>query len=425
MSQSNVLVRERVTYLAEESTFATQPSSTFPNTPTGTVMLGTDLGVDGFVEDMMENLDERSRRDDVLARVHGLRSGKVGPLRMELKTVPSASQLTSGTSAAALTPRILLRHHFGTETAGQGSTTSGTTIAGATSVTVQDGSRFTKGTWVGIVTSGGLERAKIVNIATNTLTLQHGLVGTTANNAIVKNLYNYCPAESHAGSLTIQRAFVGDSAAQFVALGCYGGVKFDFPEFGKMASMVFEGECVDFAAATASSLATTAITDEMGSKFKFAPTLYLAAVGALSFSSSNVAFEKIAITHDNAWEKVRDGGATSGAGNVTTVTSVVDCAGRPTAVRAAVTLRFDSAYKTAFDADTSYQLVLAQRVGSGATATYWIWELPVCAIIGQPKMTTVGSRLYVDLDLEGRIDTSVTSPGTTDTGNAVYRVAFG
>jgi hypothetical protein len=63
-----------------------------------------------------------------------------------------------------------------------------------------------------------------------------------------------------------------------------------------------------------------------------------------------------------------------------------------------LTLRFDSDYGTSFDAETQYGMVIAQRIGSGTTASYWIWSMPTMKLTAQPKLTKVGERLYMDLE---------------------------
>jgi hypothetical protein len=74
-------------------------------------------------------------------------------------------------------------------------------------------------------------------------------------------------------------------------------------------------------------------------------------------------------------------------------------------------------------------MVLVQKIGTGLTASFWIWELPVAQLVAQPKLTDMGSRLHMELALEGIEDTSVTIAGETGGGldfiKACFRVAFG
>ena len=133
--------------------------------------------------------------------------------------------------------------------------------------------------------------------------------------------------------------------------------------------------------------------------------------------------EGATIEYANDWQMVRDPGATQ------TVSAVVATGGRPTAVKATIKLRFDSGYKTDFDADTAYQMIIVQRIGTGTTASFWIWEIPVARLVAQPKLADMGSRLHMELSLEGIQDTTVTLAGETGTEldfiKAPFRVAFG
>jgi hypothetical protein len=98
--------------------------------------------------------------------------------------------------------------------------------------------------------------------------------------------------------------------------------------------------------------------------------------------------------------------------------------------KASIKLRFDSDYPTGFTQDTKYQMILVQKVGTGLTASFWIWELPVAQLVAQPKLTVIGDRLHMELMLESVQDTlAIGSPAETGTDldflRAPFRVAFG
>jgi hypothetical protein len=76
-----------------------------------------------------------------------------------------------------------------------------------------------------------------------------------------------------------------------------------------------------------------------------------------------------------------------------------------------VTLRFDGDYPTGFDAETDYALVIVQRVGTGTTASFWAWALLNCKIVGQPKLSKIGERLYMDLELNALQSTALAPAG--------------
>jgi hypothetical protein len=421
MAQTNIITRERATFIGEETTFGTTPSGSFPNAMTRAFPLGDGLILEGLAEEMLPVGDERVRRLDAIHPVHGLRiASKVGALKMLLKSTKLSAQLVDGASVAALTPALILNHALGPAMADQGDVISGTAST-TTSINVTDGTRFVKGTFIAVEVAGQMEWAKITNIVTNALTIAPALsAAPTTAGTIVRNLYNFAPAETHTSSLTIQQAFVGDANAQVTANGCYGDVSFDLPEFGKLPSMSLALTATNFTGPSSQSLSVASATDEMGPAFAWAPSVYLATSVA---RATRLVSEGATIEFANDWQMVRDPGATQ------TVSSVVNTGGRPTAVKATIKLRFDSGYKVAFDADTAYQMVIVQRIGTGTDASFWIWELPAARLVAQPKLADMGSRLHMELSLEGIQDTTVTLAGETGTAldyiKAPFRVAFG
>ena len=424
MAQSNIITRERATFIGAESTFGTTPAGSFPNAMTRAFPLGDGLILEGLAEEMLAVGDERVRRLDAIHPVHGLRiASKVGALKMLLKSTPAGAQLDDGAtpSTSALTPRLVLEHTLGSEWANEGDFISGTSSS-TTVINVVDGSKFRKGTFIAVEVAGQMEFAKITNISTNALTIAPALSAAPATGGeIVRNLYNFCPAESHTNSLTIQQAFVGEPTAQVTANGCYGDVSFDLPEFGKLPSMSLALTATNFTGPSSQSLSVASASDEMGPAFAWAPSVYLATSVA---RATRLVCEGATIEFANDWQMVRDPGATQ------TVSAVVNTGGRPVAVKAMIKLRFDSGYKADFTADTAYQMIIVQRIGTGTTASFWIWELPVARLVAQPKLADMGSRLHMELAFEGTQDTTVTLGGTTDPSEidyikAPFRVAFG
>ena len=424
MAQSDIITRERATFIGKETTFGTTPAGSFPTKMVRAFPLGDGLILEGLAEEMLPVGDERVRRLDAIHPVHGLRiASKVGALKMLLKSTPSGAQLDDNATPATyeLTPRLVLAHALGSQLANEGDFISGTAST-TTTLNVTDGTRFKKGTFIAVQVGAEMEFAKITNISTNALTIAPALSAAPATGGeIVRNLYNFCPAETLTSSLTIQQAFVPDATAQVTANGCYGDVSFDLPEFGKLPSMSLALTATNFTGPSGQSFSVASATDEMGPPFAWAPSVYLATSVA---RATRLVCEGATIEYANDWQMVRDPGATQ------TVSAVVATGGRPTAVKATIKLRFDSGYKTAFDADTAYQMIIVQRIGTGTSASFWIWEIPEARLVAQPKLADMGSRLHMELSLEGIQDTTVTLGGTTDPTEidfikAPFRVAFG
>jgi len=420
MSQVNIITREQSVRVGRETTFGVTPSGSFPNAMTRFVASEPVLA-DGAVREMLDVNDIRVRRMDAVTPVQGLEIASKVALTQLLKATKTAAQLTTSVSAGALTPRLLLGHCMGTEFAINGSVVAVGASTTSFDVTATHGARFRRGTLIAVEISGQMEWARVVSIATDTLTVAPALSGTPATSAIVRNLYNYSMAESNTSSLAVQVAYVGDSAAQYTFNGVHGNLKFNFGEFGKLVSMALDGTAVSFTGPTSQSIPVTTITDEMDTAFPLAPQVYLTT--SLT-RGTTVACEKFSVELPNQWEMVRDPAATN------TVTAVVDTAGRPRGVKAMVTLRFDGDYPTGYDAGTAYSLVIVQRIGTGTTASFWIWALENALLVAQPKLTKVGERLHMDLEfnvLQGTILAPVggESAGELDALHTPLAVAFG
>jgi hypothetical protein len=229
-------------------------------------------------------------------------------------------------------------------------------------------------------------------------------------------------AESHSSRLAVQVAYVGDASEQYTFNGAHGDVSFNFGEFGKLVAMKMDLTAVAFTGPSTQAISTATASDEMGTAFPFAPQVYLAAASAPT-RGTYTACEKFSIEQKCQWEMVRDPSAAS------TVTAVVDTAGRPRSAKFMITLRTDVAYPTAFDAETRYSATIVQRIGTGLTASFWIWNLNNIKLTAEPKVVKIGERKYYDLEWSALQDDSVTLGGSSGTAlDPIYsclRVAFG
>lgn len=421
MSQSNIITREQSVRLGEESSFGVTPSGSFPNAMTRHIAAEPVLA-DGAMREVLDVGDIRVRRMDAITPVQGLELASKVAVTQYLKATPVSAQLTSAISAQPLTSRLMLRHGLGTEFAQSGSVVAAGVSSTSFDVTATHGARFRVGTLIAVEVSGQMEWCIVTAIVTDTLTVSPALSGTPSTSAIVRNLYNYAPAESHTNSLAVQVAYVGDAAAQYTFNGVHGTVSWSFGEFGKLVTMKLDGTAVSFTGPTAQSIPVTSAADEMGRAYPLAPQVYLSSTGITR--GTTIACEKFSVEMPTQWEMVRDPAATN------TVAAVVDTAGRPRAVKAMVTLRFDGDYPTGFDAESAYTMVIAQRIGTGTTASFWLWSISNATLTAQPKLSKIGERLYMDLELMGLQDTLIAPVGGESAAelDAIYanlRVAFG
>lgn len=419
MAQSTIITREQAIYIGEESAYGVTPSGSFPNTMTRCFVF-QDIHADGVMREMLDVEDVRVRRADAIQPVQGLELGSKFALKMYLKQTPAASQLVAGQTGAALTPRLVLRQGFGSEHADEGSTVATGTSGTQFDVQPGDGVNFAKGTYIAVAVSGQMEWALVTNVATDTLTVSPALSGTPATSAVVRNLYSYAIAESQTNSMTAQVAYVGDANAQYTLNGAYGDISFAW-EIGKLPTMMLDLTASSFTTGGL-GLSTAVATDEMGTTAKFQPFVYLAAASTVTRGTSLVC-DAFSVEMKNSWQQARDPSTES------TVAAVVNTAGRPRACTAKVKLRFDSSYPTAYDAETRYNFCIAWRMGTGANASFWIFQMDNCYLVAEPKLVSVGDRLYMDLEFNGLQSNTVTLGGSSGAAlDAIYspiRVAFG
>lgn len=423
MAQSNIITRERATYIGLESTYGSTPAASFPNAMTRIICIDDSEARDPQ-EEMLDVADERVRRADAIQPVHGLQIASKFSLKAYLKSTPQAAQLVAGATPGSLSPRIVLRHALGTEYADEGSTVATGTSSTVFDVQPGDGALFRVGTFIAVAISGQMEWAEVTAISTDTITVSPALSGTPSTSAVVRNLYNYAMAESHISSVTVQQANVGASTAQYTFNGAFGDIAFELPEFGKLPSMTLSLTATAYTGPSSQAISVASASDDMGPAFAWAPAVFFAAPGGGGFTrSSPLVVESVRIEFANQWEMVRDPSAAQ------TVKEVVNVGGRPRAVKAMIQLRFDADYETAFNADTTYRLVIVQRIGTGANASFWVLSLPTCKLTTVPKPTKVGERFYLDLEVSGLQDAVATV--TTETGTDLdlvlspFKVAFG
>lgn len=415
MAQTNQIVRERRTLVGRETAFGTTPSGSFPEAMTEVVLMHDEMLVDGIATEMLDNMDARVRRQDAIAPVAGLQIATKYTAKTYLKVIPASAILTGGGSVASLSHRILFGHLLGAEHAALG-----TTVSSGTSTTVfdvADATNLKKGTW--ILVDG--EPTLITNISTNTVTVSPALSGTPSNNDIVRNGYNYAPAESHSSSLTFQTAFAGVSAAQFVHNGCYGGFKINLP-FGQLATVDLDFTASSYTQPANQSITTTSVTDDMGAPVTMAGATVLLSTATLS-RILKFSCESVELDLPNQWQQVRD------PNTATTITAVVDTAGRPRAGTLKIRARFDTDDTSAFTAGTAWNFALWLAYGSGSTQRFVVVDFNNATLSAQPKPVKHGNDLfYFDLEFSARMDSKVTLASETGTDldfiEAPYRIAL-
>ena len=396
----NDIARNFRVEIGEETTFGTKPSGSWPEAMDALQLVHDDLHIEGMEQELLDVGDAHVRRTGAVDAVVGQKRASTWRGSVYLKAIPTASQLTASGSAAQLSHRILFRHMFGTETVAVGSTvqTSSTTtsvIAGS-----GHGSRFTRGSWILVEVSGELEPTMVTAISTDTLTVAPALSATPTTNGVIRQGYNYAPKTLSAktGSLTLVKSF--NSAVQARLLGaCFQG-KFNFPEFGKLLTLVLDGKAADWTAPGALSETATAVSDDMGEAYAYKDSsLLFGDPSTLDRSSDRCPFEAFSVDLSQSQEAILDGTASSQSQR-----GWQDVGGRPYPVTGMLKTSVDVARYTDFAARTDFRLVHWVKKGTGTTASFLLWDVPRL-FLKMPKPTKLGSRLGIDSPFHGLEDT--------------------
>jgi hypothetical protein len=173
-------------------------------------------------------------------------------------TGTAAGDTVAALGAAARTEGQLLKHVFGAETLGTGTTindasptTTGFTVTSAAGLAVGQAIMVTVGTV--------LEATVIKTISTNDLTFTRALSGAPADSATVYASATYYPVEDLTGSLQFRA--LGSEDMYFHFLGCRcTSFKFSNLNPGQLPQMDFEYGCASWAKKTGGGLAAPTYT---------------------------------------------------------------------------------------------------------------------------------------------------------------------
>lgn len=417
MSQTNRITRNARFELSEETlaAFATEPSGSFPFVTTPLLILPDSLVIDGLLYEALENNDESIDRLGARDRILGLKRDSKFSFNVGLKGVPTAAQLITSVASADLSHRILYRHMFGSEHVAAGSVVITGSTTTAVEVTSTHGARFAVGTWIAVEVAGQMEPTRVESIAGDVLTVLPALSASPTTGGIVRNGYNYCPANSHEKSLAFRRAY--SSSEQFSMLGCAADMQFKFPAFGKLLTLEAKGMCTDWSVGSL-GYSTAVVTEDMGGKAAFQQaTMLFGARSSLDRSTSKVPYHAIDIKMASKWESVDDGNQSQARGGW------VNTAG-PRPVSGMLKTRLDIAEYAAFASRQERNLVQWVRIGSGTTASFLLWDLPrITRGEALSKPVKLGERMGIDTTFEALQDSDGGGVGT-DAAKAPLRFAM-
>lgn len=425
MTVTNQRGRDAAAWIVEESTFGTDPGSPTQIYPV------VDSVTPKPEREEIENAELRTDLYDDQETVHGL---KRGSLSWAQYLRPDATVLTAAATATTPWCYLPLRIAFGDEFPATGATTIGDTVSASTAstITVSSGARFSKGTWVMPTVGARYEPARIINIATNTITLDPQPTATpTASGAAVAQMYNYAPARSYSKSFSFRYALAGTAGLQWLLRGCkMDSVAFDLT-LGQLAKATFNASVTTWGHASSPTTApgalgytATAGTNSMRKPFVVRECYLVlqAATGTSAARAAHFSCESVGVEVDLGTEFVPDLGGVDGRAGVmrvggrTFAKMTVRC--RPDITADVLTV--DATY---WASQTLLQAALLVAMVDSAGATRWlVIDLPSCFISPKPTFVFDGGRALLEFTLRSKRSAIVTSP--TEGNNFHYAPAL-
>ncbi len=420
MAQVSHRIRDAVLYAVAESTFGTDPGS--GHAQCYPVWDSVKIGPK---QDELPNLEMRT---DLYDRQNTVRGNKGGEFEFKAYLRPDTSQLTVATTMVTPWLGTLLKFGLGAEFPANGAATIGSAITTATSATsviiAGGGAKFSKGTWALGQVAGAYEPVRIINIATDTLTLNPGFSATPSVAAFLQ-MHNHAPARGMSTSFALRFAQAGHASLQWSLSGCkMDSIAFDFA-MGEMPSATFKGQAKSWIGPSALGYAAVAGTNGMASPF-VVKDAFLILQSSATATRAHYPLETAALETDLGLAYVTDLGGVSGASGVVRTTgrdfAKMKLKTRPDVVASAI-----EQDATWWANQTDLQAVLAIATGSGTSKRWMLADMPTCNIVGKPERAEASEGLAgFEFELVSKMSSVVTSPTE---GNDFHRAplvyAFG
>lgn len=388
MSQVNVQTAKEVTFLAKETTFETLPGTMKP------LIIEADSWEADQNKTPLEDLDASPLLLDTLDRVDGVFEGTA---KWKCKLKPYATQIQG--AAPATQPAIFdaLECIMGGMQIGAGTLIS----AGTTSdVTVGSDAGFEVGQVVGISGSGDCQIAVVTaKPGANVIEFWPDL-GSAVTSGNLMNGYNAFATETNGKSFSVQHAYPDSADAQQEFRGCMGKMT--------LSTNINELVMIDFEAMPsdgqdgALSLSTAVQTNPLASGGHAVKNAIVLVQTAATTTRTHYCVEEMALEYDPGMEFFPCHGTPQGRGGVVRV------AGRGKATLA-MTIRFDQAQDTAWEARTEYRVLYSVPKGASTSKRHVGFYAPKAVLNRKPTREKSGGRYVMKLTFDLQIENTATA----------------
>jgi hypothetical protein len=327
------------------------------------------------------NRSQRRRRRDYVDPIQLQKSGS--PVEFAVNLQRMATALTSSatpvaySNSSALSHQLLYRMIFGgelTPAAGSAVVSSSGSPVDTVNVTSGHGGRFVIGQVIWIA---GVGVRRVTGISTDALTISPP-ASAISDGAVVRNLYQYFPAETDSTVFSLQHAFVesGSAITQMQALGVHGSGEFKL-DINAAGEISFKGMGLDWSGPDDLSISDDPVADDMGAPMLWQPTLYWE---AFSGAPTVAELSSVKLSVPRKWQKV-PGAVIQGVGSVHEVAARED----------PITLEIEGLMSTTawtdFAAGNAKSFAAYTEDGSGSalrTSGFWV---PRAKVIETPQVT--------------------------------------
>lgn len=388
MSQVNVQTAKEVTFLAKETTFETLPGTMKP------LIIEADSWEADQNKTPLEDLDASPLLLDTLDRVDGVFEGTA---KWKCKLKPFATQIQG--SAPATQPAIFdaLECIMGGMQIGAGTLISNGTTS---DVTVGSDASFEVGQVVGISGGGDCQIAVVTaKPGANVIEFWPDL-GSAVTTGNLMNGYNAFATETNSKSFSVQHAYPDSADAQQEFRGCMGKMT--------LSTNINELVMIDFEAMPsdgqdgALSLSTAVQTNPLAAGGHAVKNAIVLVQTAATTTRTHYCVEEMALEYDPGMEFFPCHGTPQGRGGVVRV------AGRGKATLA-MTIRFDQAQDTAWEARTEYRVLYSVPKGASTSKRHVGFYAPKAVLSRKPTREKAGGRYVMKLTFDLQIANTATA----------------
>jgi hypothetical protein len=388
MAQVNVQTAKEVTFLAKETTFETLPGSMKP------LIIEADSWEADQNKTPLDDLDASPLLLDTLDKVDGVFEGSA---KWKAKLKPFATQIQG--SAPATQPALFdaMECIMGGMHVGAG---SNITAGNVDDITVGSTAGVAVGQVIGISGSSDCQIAVVTALPGAGVVEFWPDIGSAVTSGNMMNGYNGFVTETNSKTFSVQHAYPDSADAQQEFRGCMGKMT--------LSTNINELVMIDFEAMPsdgqdgALALSTAVQSNPLAAGGHAVKNAVVLVQSAATTTRVHYCVEEMSLQFDPGMEFFPCHRTPQGRGGVVRV------AGRGKSTLA-MTIRFDQAQDSAWEARTEYRVLYSVPKGSGTSKRHVGFYAPKAVLARKPTREKSGGRYIMKLAFDLQIDNTATA----------------